>query len=190
MSLADKIKWDKKYSQNKSLFAYRPPSMFVRHYFDLAPNKKALDVACGGGRNTLFLQDLGFEIDAIDISSIALEELAKSINSNVKLIEADLDEYEFEKEKYGFIVMANFLDRKLIEKLKESLVDNGIFIVETYVEDELNEKKFNKDFMLYKNELKELFKDFEIIEYDEFMNEAFEVNRMKKAAIAARKVKR
>ncbi len=188
MSKEDKIKWDKKYSENKALFAYRPPSMFVKHYFDLAPNTKALDVACGGGRNTLFLQEHGFSIDAIDISGIALKELAKNVNKSVRLIEADLDNYEFESNKYGLIVMANFLDRALIKRLKEALVDRGIFIVETYVEDELNEKDFNKDFMLYKGELKELFSDFEIIEYDEFMNESFEVHRMKKAAIVARKV--
>jgi len=189
LSLEDKKKWDKKYTENKELFSYRPPSMFVKHYFDLAPKKSALDVACGGGRNTLFLQELGFKIDAIDISAIALAELAKNANENVALIEADLDEYEFKKQKYGLIVMTNFLDRALIKRLKEALVDGGIFIVETYVEDELNEKDFNKNFMLYKGELKELFSDFEIIEYDEFMNEPFEVYRMKKAAIAARKVK-
>jgi len=188
LSLKDRIKWDKKYAKNRELFSYRPPSMFVRQYFDLAPKKSALDVACGGGRNTLFLQQQDFKIDAIDISAIALEELAKNINKNVNLIEADLDEYEFENNKYGLIVMANFLDRGLIKKLKNSLVKDGIFIVETYVEDELNEKDFNKDFMLYKEELRKLFSDFEIVEYDEFINENFEIYRMKKAAIVARKV--
>jgi len=32
------------------------------------PGRRALDVACGSGRNALYLATLGFEVDALDIS--------------------------------------------------------------------------------------------------------------------------
>jgi len=186
----DKIKWDKKYSQKPELLAKREASGFVKKYAPLAPVKKALDIACGGGRHIFYLSELGFEIDGVDISSVALNRLQEVVDSNVKLIEADLDSFKFEKERYGLIVKANFLDRAVIERAKDALIKGGIFIVETYVEDENNEKKdSNPDFLLKKDELKEIFKDgFEVLEYKEFDNEPYEIYRMKKAAIAVVRV--
>jgi len=185
----DKEKWNKKYAQKPQLLSKREPSKFVKKYAPLAPTKMALDIACGGGRHIFYLRDLGFRIDGIDISNIAINKLKKSVDSSVNLIEADLDNYQFKKNSYGFIVKANFLDRSIIERAKDALIDGGIFIVETYVEDKNNEKQnSNPDFLLKKDELKEIFKDgFKILEYKEFNNEPYELHRMKKAAIAVKK---
>jgi len=188
VSKEDKIKWDKKYTQNRDLLKRETPSQFVKEFFNLAPNKEALDLACGGGRNTIFLAKNGFFVDAIDISTIALEELAKKANLNrVNLIEADLDNFNFNK-KYGLIIKTNFLDRELINKAKEQLVSGGIFIIETYVEDKINQKpNSNPAFLLKKDELKSFFDNkFEILKYSEFENESFEKYKMKKAAIAVK----
>jgi len=186
----DKIKWDKKYKENPELLAKREPSAMVKKYAPLAPKKIALDIACGGGRHISYLEELGFFIDGIDISSEAISKLKDKFGKRVNLIEADLDNYEFEKDKYGLIIKANFLDRDVINRAKSALVLGGIFVVETYVEDKLNEKpNSNPDFLLKKGELEEIFKDgFEILEYVEFQNESYEKFRMKKAAIAAKRV--
>ena len=85
--------------------------------------------------------------------------------------------------------MCNFLDRTLIEKAKISLNIGGIFLVETYMIDEDNEKKdSDKINLLGKNELKNIFEDYEIITYDEYDNEKHEIYKMKKQLIVAKKL--
>jgi SAM-dependent methyltransferase len=188
VSNKDKEKWDKKFSSLPELLSPRPPSKMVEKFYSKSPNKEALDVACGGGRHTLFLSQHGYFVDGIDISSVALKELEKKVDKEkVTLIEADLDSFTLTKE-YGFIVMSNFLDRDLIKKLQNFLVKDGIFVVETYMDDEENQKRdYNSDFLLRKGELLKMFEGFEVLEYIEFWNESYEKFRMKKQAIVVKK---
>lgn len=190
MALKDKVKWDKKYSEMAGLLETRPPSELVSGFFESAPGKRALDLACGGGRHSLFLADQGFNVDAVDISAVALEALrTKADPDRINIVEADLDTYTPGISVYDLIVKTNFLDRALIERAKAALTTGGIMIVETYMADEANEKPdSNPDFLLQKEELLSLFSDgFEILEYKEFWNEPHEKYRMKKQAIAVRK---
>ncbi len=188
MSLQDKIKWDKKYQENQDILKRQELAKSVVKAASLAPNKKALDLGCGGGRHSIFLAKNGFSVDAVDISSVAIEYL-KSMKNNLDItpILADLDNFEIFPNKYGLIVKINYLDKALIKRAKNALVKGGIIVVETYVEDKNNEKKGNKAFLLQKGELKKLFDDFEVIEYNEFWNEPYEKYKMKKASIIAKK---
>jgi len=191
MSQKDRIKWNRKFSEMPDLLAPRPPAELVKKYLHEVSGKKALDLACGGGRHTLFLSEHGFHVDAVDISAVALEKLSKRVDlEKVTLIEADLDELELHEAKYDLIVKTNYLDRGLIARAKKALKKGGLFIVETYLADVENEKKdSNPDFLLQKDELPEIFSQgFEILEYREFWNESYEKYRMKKAAIAVRKL--
>ena len=191
MSQQDRIKWNKKFSEMPDLLAPRPPAELVEKYLHEAPGKNALDLACGGGRHMLFLSDHGFHVDAVDISAVALEKLSKRVDpERVMLIEADLDGFDLHEARYDLIVKTNYLDRGLIARAKKALRKGGVFIVETYLADAENEKKdSNPDFLLQKGELQEIFSEgFEILEYREFWNESYEKYRMKKAAIAVRKL--
>ena len=193
MAQKDKEKWDKKYTEMADLLAARPPSNMVAKHCEEASGKRALDLACGSGRHSLYLSRKGFYVDAVDISSVALRHLAAQPDlENITIIEADLDTFVPQPNSYDLIVKTNYLDRSLIERAKEALKPGGIFIVETYVEDEGNEKKeSNPDFLLHKDELLTIFeKGFTVLEHTSFWNEGYEKYRMKKEAIAARKKER
>jgi SAM-dependent methyltransferase len=190
MAQKDREKWDKKYTEMADLLAPRPPSEMVSLYYKEAPGKQALDLACGSGRHAIFLSKKGFHVDAVDISPIALEQLAKASNTeSITTIEADLDDLELQPEHYDLIVKTNYLDRKLIERAKTALKPGGIFILETYVADEENEKKdANPDFLLQEGELHAFFTDdFVMLEHKTFWNVKYEKNRMKKEAITVQK---
>ncbi|WP_419765175.1 MAG: methyltransferase domain-containing protein [Arcobacter sp.] len=189
MAQKDKTKWDKKYQETPSLLEIREPSKKLIEILDKVKGKKALDVASGAGRNSIFLATKGFDVEAIDISQVALDELDKKGFKNISTKLVDLDEYEIPKNSYDLIVMTNFLDRNLISKLSKALKTSGILFIETYMEDKDNEKPpSNPNFLLKKDELKSFFnEEFEIIEYDEFFNESYELYRMKKQSILIRK---
>ena len=64
-----------------------------RDHWKIAPGK-ALDVATGKGRNALFLAARGFQVAAIDISTVGLEEARKRARENSLSIawqQADLE---------------------------------------------------------------------------------------------------
>lgn len=190
MSQQDRVKWDKKYTEMEGLLAPRPPSALVSTYAAQSPDKRALDLACGGGRHALYLAEQDFSVDAVDISTVALDALRPAADSAaITIIEADLDTFTPQKDTYDLIVKTNYLDRPLIERAKAALKPGGIFIVETYMADPGNEKPdSNPDFLLGKEELLTLFGEgYEILDYQEGWNEPHEKYRMKKQGIAVRK---
>jgi SAM-dependent methyltransferase len=190
MSERDREKWDRKYNEMAELLEERPPSEMVTLFYSETGGRKALDLACGNGRHTLFLARHGFHIDAVDISATALKSLGKKINKDkVTIIEADLDTFKPGIGTYDLIVMTNYLDRTLIERAKSALKPGGLFIVETYMRDPRNEKKdSNPDFLLQEKELPEHFgEEYQILQYREFWNEPDEMYHMKKQAIVVKK---
>jgi len=190
MSIKDKQKWDLKYKNTKELLKAREASKIVKLAIDYCSGKRALDLACGAGRNTIYLEQQGFKVDAVDISTVALEVLQSRVGKNVNIIEADLDTFEIKKDEYDLIVITNFLNRELIQKAKKALKQGGVIVVETYMQDKDNEKKdSNPDFLLQKDELPSMFKDgFGVLKYREFWNESYEKYRMKKASIIAKRL--
>jgi SAM-dependent methyltransferase len=59
--------------QASSVFTAKPDENLVS-YVDrgLVTGGRALDLGCGNGRNALYLASLGFEVDAVDLSPVAI----------------------------------------------------------------------------------------------------------------------
>lgn len=190
MAQKDKIKWDKKYTEISFLIEDKLPSEKLIQIEKNVKGKKALDIASGAGRNSIYLAKKGFEVEALDISKVALDVLNAKGFENITCKLVDLDEYEVPKNSYDLIIMTNFLDRNLIPKLSNALKKDGILFIETYMEDKINEKPpSNSNFLLKKEELKTFFDEsFEILDYDEFLNDDSELFKMKKQCIAVRKM--
>lgn len=197
MSLEDKTKWDKKYRRKPKLLLPREASSVLKEYVPSGDGKKALDLACGAGRNTLYLAQEGYSVDAVDIAEVALATLEKEAKTfgvleNIMIILQDLETLEFKANSYDLIVMMNYLDRALIRETKTALKVGGRYIIETYMVDVDNEKEKSKqENLLQPQELKKLFSDgFKTLYYNEFENEKHELYRMKKAVIVVEKLQR
>jgi len=188
MSVQDKIKWDKKYIDTPKLLQKREPSSKLVKFVVDGKDKTALDVACGNGRNSIYLAKLGFKVDAIDISRIALDNLNANKIKNITTHLIDLEGFST-KTDYDVIIMTNYLDRLLIPKLLLSLKAGGTLIIETYMNHPSNTKpNSNPDFLLQKDELKKFVNnEYKIVEYQEFDNEPYELYRMKKQSIVIKK---
>jgi len=196
MSIQDKEKWDSKYLKKTKLLEPREASKNLQNSVKYAKGYEALDLACGAGRNSIFLAQNGFNVDAIDIATIALkalesEALKKDVHSKINTYCTDLDIYEIKKNKYNFILMSNFLDRTLLKSAMYALKDEGILFVETYMLSEENEKSpSNQSYLLKSGELKSMLDNsWEILHFDEFENEDYEIYKMKKQVLVAKKVK-
>ena len=194
MSLQDKQKWDTKYLKKSQLLRPRDASANLKEYLSSCSGTNALDLACGAGRNSVYLAECGFDVDALDIAQIALDALdaevkRKDLSHKINTVLVDLDKYEIQTDKYDLIVMTNFLDRDVLESSQKALKKDGILFVETYMISDENEKtKSDLSNLLKSQELKDMLGDsFEILYYDEFKNEDYEIYKMEKQVIVAKK---
>ncbi len=191
MSKQDKDKWNKKFQNKPQLLIPREPSKILSNFVTRVNSKKALDLACGSGRHSIFMASMGYNVDAVDISSIAIDSLKKQKdNYNINCIESDLDRYNLKENYYDFIIMTNYINRELISKSLVSLRVDGYFFIETYMKSDFNEKKdSNDDNLLKQDELKTFFdRNYEIIFYDEVENESYEIHKMMKQVILVKKI--
>jgi tellurite methyltransferase len=72
VSQAERDKWDERY-RSGSYEDRTHPTALVATWLPLLRAGTALDVACGAGRNALFLAASGFQVDALDISAVGLD---------------------------------------------------------------------------------------------------------------------
>lgn len=62
-----------------------------QHGVESAPGKRAIDLGCGHGLQTMALAKLGFQVTAVDFSAQLLSELSARIGSeSIDLVEADI----------------------------------------------------------------------------------------------------
>ncbi len=194
MAQKDRLKWDAKYSDGDHLIEKGEASFMLKRYYDKAPAKRALDVACGTGRNALFLAEHGFVVDALDISPVGLERLqdhagqisgAGKVNCQV----VDLDDYSPPEASYGLIVVTNYLNRPLIPKLAKALCDGGILVIDTFMADSQNgTRDFNPDYLLRAGELPEYFDSgYEVLAFED-ARKGHCNNELLKQAIAVCKI--
>ena len=161
----DKQRWNEKY-----LVAPMPQetSDILKDNIHLAKQGRALDIACGTGRNTHFLADKGFIVDAVDFSDYALGKIRD--DKNINKIDVDLDTYTFEEDAYELVLKVNYLDRKIFPGIIKALKKGGVFIYETFVKTPTGEgyhNPTNPDFHLDRGELLKAFDELEILSYEE-----------------------
>ena len=88
--------WDARYAQKELLWTARPNRLFADEVGDLEQGR-ALDVACGEGRNAVWLAERGWDVTGVDFSEVALAkaaELARARGVAVEWVAADVLEHE------------------------------------------------------------------------------------------------
>jgi 2-polyprenyl-3-methyl-5-hydroxy-6-metoxy-1,4-benzoquinol methylase len=72
MSNQDRDKWNQRYAEDS--YQKNNPVTLLEDWLQKLPRGRVLDVACGAGRNSLFLAQAGYQVDAIDISPEGLKQ--------------------------------------------------------------------------------------------------------------------
>lgn len=166
-------KWNKRYREKGPESFGNEPSEWLnmhRSYLGSHLKGKALDLACGNGRNARFLAQMGFEVDALDIADVAiewLEDQAKKESLPIYTQAVDLINYQLPKAKYQVIINFNFLERSLFESIQQALLPGGLLFFETFIQDHIHVlgKSMSGDFVLAPNELLKAFPGLHIIHY-------------------------
>jgi 2-polyprenyl-3-methyl-5-hydroxy-6-metoxy-1,4-benzoquinol methylase len=131
MAADDRSKWNLRY-HGEGLFHGSAPSRLLEQNITLleshVPGRRALDLACGEGRNALFLARRGFQVTALDIAEEGIEKgrrraMEEGLEVDFQVMDLERDAIEGE---FDLVLNVNFLLRKLIPGLVAHLSPGGL----------------------------------------------------------------
>ncbi|HHJ80046.1 MAG TPA: methyltransferase domain-containing protein [Candidatus Tenderia electrophaga] len=130
-----------------------------------------LELACGLAANSFALAGQGLNMDAWDISAVAVEQVnqrAAADAANVTATARDVVEQPPEQGHYDLVVVSHFLDRSIIASIIDCLKSGGLVFYQTFSQTRVGEGgPSNMDFRLADNELLSLFAGLKVLVYRE-----------------------
>lgn len=99
--------WDRKYSETGLLWGAEPNRFLVSELAGLQPGR-ALDLACGEGRNAIWQAELGWRVTAVDFSDVAIakaRQIAVRRQVEIEFLCADLLDYEPERSAFDLVLV-------------------------------------------------------------------------------------
>ncbi|MGA9883924.1 MAG: methyltransferase domain-containing protein [Candidatus Acidiferrales bacterium] len=159
--------WDERYRSGAhaaSDFNTEPSPLLVATASKLPPGK-ALDLACGAGRNSLWLAEHGWNVTAVDGSSAAIEVLreraaARHLALNTRIVDLERHEFAIAPSAWDLIAMCYYLQRNLFEPAKNGVVPGGTLIAIVHITEPSEEPTGHR---LRPGELTGYFRDWEIL---------------------------
>ena len=170
----DRNRWNSRYTGEEFILGTQPSRFLAENLTfitSLCPGRKALDIACGEGRNSIFLARHGFAVTGLDISEEGLTKGARRAADEALAIEfrcVDLEVYEF-TESWDLVINFNFLLRDLIPKMVAALNTGGVIVFDTLLDSPSASVPHKKEYLLQPGELSRIFQGFagEILRYEE-----------------------
>ncbi|MCE2461343.1 MAG: methyltransferase domain-containing protein [Pseudomonadales bacterium] len=134
MSAADRDRWNTRYADG-AYESRRHPSPFLEQIAHLLPvDGRALDLACGAGRNAMYLAHRGLKVDAVDISRVALERARVDAGElPIRWLGRDLDDGFEATVDYDVIVNIRYVNLALVSTLTDSLRPGGVLVIEQHL---------------------------------------------------------
>jgi SAM-dependent methyltransferase len=128
--------WNRKYAEAESLWSTTPNRFLVAEASDLEPGR-ALDLACGEGRNAIWLASRGWVVTGVDFADVAIAKAharAEREGVRVDFVCADLLEYEPAPEAFDLVLLLYFHlpsggRRRVLDTAAGALSPGGTFLL-------------------------------------------------------------
>ena len=171
-------KIEKYYNNTKNI----PPNYITQKFIKLKIKPtNAIELGCGAGRDTEYLIKNDWKVLAIDkedVKSIITSRLSKEEQKNCKFSKQEFENLQLEKTN---LIVANFSLLfcnqnqfvKLWNKINESILKNGYFVGNFFGNNDEWKKQEEEMTFLTKEQVIELFKNFEIIDFKEVEKDCF-----------------
>jgi SAM-dependent methyltransferase len=136
MSTMRRADWDRRYGESGLLWSAQPNRFLVAEVSDLPP-ARALDLACGEGRNAVWLARLGWDVTGVDFSEVAIakaREQASAAGVDVEWLVADLLGYEPPARAFELVIVFYLhvpaADRaRIFPAAAEAVAEGGTFLL-------------------------------------------------------------
>jgi len=142
-------KWNDRYSTEEFIFGTEP-NQFLKNELEKIKPGKILFIAEGEGRNAVYAAKSGWQVDAIDFSSVAKEKALKLAAKNKVSVNYeiyDLAEYTPPKNLYDVVGIFYLhipveLREEVLKKAIDALALSGKLILEVFEKEQVNKKTF------------------------------------------------
>ncbi|MDP8924001.1 MAG: SAM-dependent methyltransferase [Chloroflexota bacterium] len=177
MSKEDRERWNRRYAERT--LDWEPNSWLLAVSDEIRPEKpgaRALDIACGQGRNSIQLARLSYAVDAWDISDVGLGRLRERLDAlaaagerlDVRPRLVDLDQATMPPSRYALLANIFFLDRRLFPMYLAALRPGGWLVFETFVDlGDGRRALVSPEHMLRPGELRDAFAALGVLRYEE-----------------------
>jgi cyclopropane fatty-acyl-phospholipid synthase-like methyltransferase len=139
--------WDQRFAEAGYIFGTLPNVFLKSRDVLFTPGMRVLDVACGEGRNSVWLATQGCAVEGFDISPLALAKarrLADERHVSVRFVQADIREWPWAPDQVDaivciFIQFASPEDRaRLFEGFRTTLKPGGTVLLQGYAPRQLD----------------------------------------------------
>lgn len=132
----DSLSWDERYGGEGFVWKTEPNQFLVAEVADLPPGK-ALDIACGEGRNAVWLAGRGWEVTGVDFSPVGLAKarrLAMEHGVDVDWVEADVVKWDPPAATFDLVVvfylhLPSDNRHRALAHAQDALADRGTLLV-------------------------------------------------------------
>jgi SAM-dependent methyltransferase len=167
--------WNERYSTKEYIYGTKPNQFFKDQVDKLKPGKLLL-VGEGEGRNAVFAAKLGWQVDAVDSSSVAKEKALKLAGRNKATINyqtANILTYTFPHNTFdaiGIIFLHINESREesqiLYQKFYDSLKTNGRIILELFSQNQLGKKSGGPQDLSMLSSTEQIRKHFQLLKHE------------------------
>ena len=158
---------------SRSRRLWRPAPLLQRFVgqmpaWGIAPGR-GLDLACGAGRDLVFLAENGWQMTGVDYLPDALGRAARLAQDNrqaVTLLHCDLekDDRPFRHQRFDLVCVMRYLHRPLLPWIRQLLNPGGVLVYQTFMQGcEKISSPRNPNYLLASGELAGMFADGEIL---------------------------
>jgi len=164
-------KWNSRWHEKAGSAPWQADPWLLR-VLPLLPPGRALDIASGIGRNALFLAEKGYAVTAVDISDVALTELARESGRrglSITTLQLDLEEApQIPPGPFDLLLNFCYLHRPLLPRVVAEVRRGGVAVLRTF--SQAGEERFGPikpDFSLRPGELLDIFSTWEVLLHEE-----------------------
>lgn len=171
-------RWNRRYAAGEFSRLPSPRLVELSHLLPHATSRppgrplRALDLACGAGRNTLYLLSLGYEVDAWDVSDEGLrilrEEVPAGNRDRLRTRQVDLEAgpVDIPPQAYDLVVVTLYLHRPLLPHIRRAVRPGGVVFYHSFYAAGPG-LRHRPDHTLRPGELLDTFRDWEVLHYGE-----------------------
>lgn len=172
-----RMKWNEKHKEHLNQKKEPTANQRLEALSPYLTGGNALDIACGLGGNSLFLAKMNYQVQAIDLSDIAInyiQEQAEKRKLKIFPQKCDLTEINnlyWSDGSFNIVVITYYLDRDLFPIVKSVIKEEGYFFMETYFQSPENKQSISNKYKLFPQELLNEFRDWKVLYFEENENE-------------------
>jgi SAM-dependent methyltransferase len=132
----------------------------------IRPGGTVLDLACGSGRHTRWLQARGFRVTALDRDAVALQ----GLDGVAETVVADIEQgpWPLPGRRFDAVLVTNYLWRALLPQQVASLAEGGVWLYETFAAgNETVGRPARAEFLLQPGELLQASQGLRVVAYED-----------------------